>query len=291
VALTRAIRPIRPRLVATCVVAIAAAIGAGCESLSLPPNSPDGASEDDASGDGGDSGDGDGDSAPPFPFQCENAGDCVAAPSTCCECPSFAVPGDSELAGACDEIECEPPLGCPSVEPACIDTQCELVCTSLAATQVCERGFARDGFGCLLDECRAESIDERFACDEDADCTQVQSDCCGCSRGGLETAVALVAVDEFIESLGCGGDPACPGVDVCDPGLVPRCIAQACTLAPEPDGSGDDGGGDDGDGDGATPSGDFCGVPDFPPCPPGLMCVLNHPDAEDATRIGLGTCR
>src|SRR5687767_10813793 len=45
VAPTRAIRPIRPHIVATFVaVAIAAAIGAGCESLSLAPSSPDGAS-------------------------------------------------------------------------------------------------------------------------------------------------------------------------------------------------------------------------------------------------------
>jgi hypothetical protein len=289
VASTRAIRLVRPRR-----LALLFAVAAACSGVSPPNDGLDEGSGDDGSGDGdGDTTDG---AAPPYPFQCEIADDCVAASSTCCECPSFAVPLDSEFAGACDQVECEPPLDCPKVEPACVDTQCELVCTSLPVTvkDDCPLGFARDAFGCLLDECRTDAVDEVFACQEDVDCTQVPADCCGCERGGAQTAVAASAADEFAESLECQENPPCPGVNVCDPGLVPRCIAQTCTLAPGDDDDGGDDAGDDGgdgDGDGSGGVGAFCGVPDFPPCPPGQMCVLNHPDAGDATRMGLGTCR
>jgi len=261
---------------------------AGC-----PTSDDDGASEGSGSSDagaGGGQGDGAGDDNPPpdVPAMsyCAVAEDCVAVSSACCECPTFAVARGSDFAGACDQVECEPLEDCSAVLPDCVDSQCQLVCETVPASMVCINGFARDSLGCLLDECR-QPTDEIFACEQDGDCTQVQADCCGCERGGADTAVANGSVDEYIKSLGCPSQPPCPGVDVCDAELVPRCIAQTCTLGPADDG-GDAG---DGDGSGDGPGGgNLCGVPDYLPCPMGQVCVLNHPDAEDATRMGVGSC-
>jgi hypothetical protein len=72
-------------------------------------------------------------------------------------------------------------------------------------------------------------------------------------------------------------------VNVCDSSLAPRCIAQTCVLAPAL--------GDGGDDDGASPGDILCGRDGDPSCPEGQVCVLNHPEAGDATRLGLGTCQ
>jgi hypothetical protein len=76
---------------------------------------------------------------------------------------------------------------------------------------------------------------------------------------------------------------ACPGVNVCDPDVVARCIGGACTLA-EP-------AADDGEDPDPSPDGPYCGSPDLPPCPPGEVCVLNDPAAMDASAAGLGSCQ
>lgn len=249
--------------------------------------------------------DGDGDSppgeggAPPQEVEspCDEASDCVPVSSTCCGCPSFAVAADGRYAEACQQVDCENEdveVDCPMVETACIESQCQLICRAVTTPRVCATGFERDEFGCLIDVCRTEPPRSEFACDGDADCTQVQADCCGCERGGADTAVATAFVDEFIESLDCSSSPRCPDVNVCTAEFVPRCIAQACTLGP-PDGGGGSDDGDDGndDGDGGSPEepGSLCGFPGRATCPPGQVCVLNHPDAGDATRVGVGTCR
>jgi len=112
-----------------------------------------------------------------------------------------------------------------------------------------------------------------YACAADEDCAEVPADCCGCERGGANAAVAATAVGDYLDLLDCPAAPDCPpDVNVCDSTLVPRCIGQVCTLGPPPG------------------VGVFCGVPDYPACPKGQACVLNHPDAVDATRLGLGTC-
>jgi hypothetical protein len=295
---TTSIRRASPIAVAVLAALLALSSQAACGS-----GLGDGASEgtDGAAGgdDGGDDGDGAGDGSSPPPgaeVECGDADDCVAVASTCCECPTFAVPVGSGFDEGCSRVECggDEPTGCAAVEAACVDARCQLVCEPVDATRTCALGFARDGFGCLLDACREDAPDELLACAADGDCTQVQADCCGCERGGADTAVATAAVDDYIDSLACDPQPRCPEVPVCDASLVPRCIAQACTLAPGDDGGSDDGDGGDGDGgDGESPGGegDLCGVPGYTSCQAGLMCVLNHPDGGDATDIGVGTCR
>ncbi|HKE18750.1 MAG TPA: hypothetical protein VKB80_27925 [Kofleriaceae bacterium] len=269
-------------------------VALGCGSDDSESASAGGGSGDSAGGDGGgDSAGGDGAGgggvSPPTASACAVPEDCVAVAATCCECPTFAVSAGSEVASACEQVDCDPPPdGCPLVEPACVDFQCQLACTPVATGQVCANGFDRDSFGCLVDACRAPP-GEVYACELDDDCVEAPADCCGCELGGAETSVAASALGGYLESLGCSGDPACPGVDVCDAGLVPRCIAQGCTLGPAGGGSPDDGGDGDG-GDGSLPGGNLCGVPDFPPCPVGQACILNLPDGDDASRMGVGTC-
>ncbi|HEY8141848.1 MAG TPA: hypothetical protein VIG06_04225, partial [Kofleriaceae bacterium] len=63
------------------------------------------------------------------------------------------------------------------------------------------------------------------------------------------------------------------------PEAVPRCIAGTCQLVAPASGSDDD-----------EPS-VLCGTADSSPCPEGQVCVLNHPDAGDATQVGAGSCQ
>lgn len=276
---------------------LAVALLAACGDDDQDSGTGDNASDDFGDGDGADdgtggTGDDDSDQAPGENYACSLPEECVAASSTCCGCPDFAARADSDYAAACEDVECDPPTDCPRVVADCVDSLCVIVCEPVVATQVCENGFARDSLGCLVDACRTDPPDPVVACEEDADCTQVPADCCGCSLGGADTAINVVQVDVYLESLACRRDPACPGLDVCDASQEPRCFAGGCTLAPS-DGSGTDDGGDgSGDGgDGAPGSEALCGAPEFPPCPTGQVCVLNYQDAEDATRIGVGTCR
>jgi hypothetical protein len=281
------------QMIASLRLALSAVLLAGLFATAACSSSSDdteGASEGDAEGDDG-SGDGDGGGSggegggepplPPSANSCSLADECVAVSSICCECPTFAVPSDSPFANACDQVECEMPVDCPLVEAACVESQCQLICSTVEATMSCANGFERDTFGCLVDACRAEP-GEFFSCEQDDDCIEAQGDCCGCELGGTSTAVAVDFLDQYIESLGCGPAPDCPGIDVCEAGLVARCVAQTCALGPP------DEGGDDGDGSGGP--GNFCGTPDLPACPKGQLCVLNHPDASDATRMGVGSC-
>jgi hypothetical protein len=268
------------------LAALAVAFAAACSSSDSDSGS---ASAGDAGA--GEGGDGSGEeggggepptSPPPSESVCSLPDECVAVSSICCECPTFAVAADSPFAEACDQVDCDPPQDCPQVEAACVESQCQLICSTIEATMVCPNGFERDTFGCLIDSCR-DDPGEFFSCQEDGDCTEVPADCCGCKRGGANTAVAVELVDAYIESLDCKPDPSCPDVNVCESGLVPRCVAQTCTLGPTGDG------GDDGD-DGSGEPENFCGTPDLPTCPRGQVCVLNHPDAGDATRMAVGSC-
>ena len=251
----------------------------GCGSSSLDAGASGGGGDDNG-GLGG--GGGSGGAAP----QCFTAADCVPASSTCCACASFAVPAQSGYDDGCGGITCPTAPDCPVVQPDCQAGACQLVCSPVTATQVCDGGFARDEFGCLVNACADPSAAE---CQGDGDCAEVRADCCGCSAGGRDTSVPADQVDDYLASLDCPSDPACPGVDVCDPSQTPRCMAGQCVLAsagttPPPSDAGPGG-------DGSGGSTIYCGTSDQPGCPPGTVCVLNHPEAKDATQLGVGSCQ
>ena len=240
--------------------------------------------DDSADGDQGGGAGGDG-ALPPESAECEIADDCVAAASTCCDCPTFAVPSSSGYDQACDEVSCDAPSGCAAVEPACLGGACQLVCSPIPTDQSCEFGFVRDDFGCLLDACAASPDAGAAECELDTDCVQVPADCCGCAAGGEDTAVPADQVAAHEDSLDCRADPTCPDVDVCDPTEEPRCVFGRCELSSPPT----DPGGDDGMSE--EPPAVRCGITGDPPCEGGQVCVLNHPDGGDATLAGAGSCQ
>ena len=245
---------------------------AGCSSASGENLSAEGDRDDgDDSGGGGASPDG---------IECQLAVDCVPAGSTCCDCPAFAVSAASGYEEACADVTCDPaPTDCALTEPACNAGRCELICSPVVTDMVCADGFARDDFGCLLDAC-AGPDGSGPECNGDQDCVQVPADCCGCQRGGSDTAVPAGSESQHEDDLACPPDPSCPGVDVCDPDSEPRCIGGSCRLSVPPSEPGDD-----------EPPSILCGTPETPPCRDGQVCVLNHPDAGDATQQGAGSCR
>jgi hypothetical protein len=206
-----------------------------------------GVSGDRASAEGGGDDDGDdsgGGLGSPDATECQLAADCVAAASTCCECPAFAVASSSGYEEACSEVNCDLPADCAAVEPACNAGRCELICSPLVTELVCDEGFAHDDFGCLLEACAPGPSGEAGECDIHSDCVQVPADCCGCARGGSDTAVPADQVDPHLEGLDCPEQPYCPDVEVCEPdaeagrptmAAVPRrCRAESQTLRPVP---------------------------------------------------------
>jgi hypothetical protein len=211
--------------------------------------------------------------------ECESAEDCVLAASSCCACPDFASP-DRELGASCDEVECpEPGAACPALEPVCDQGFCTAVCAAVVCELDCAGGFVADDAGCLVCACAEAPPPQDVECGLDQDCVQLPADCCGCARGGQDTAVPADQAEEYSESLMCSDDPddgTCPEVDVCDPELAARCVAGRCALTADAD---------DGEGDDVTQ----CGTADLPPCPDGTVCVLNADD--ESTAEGVGTCQ
>ncbi len=211
---------------------------------------------------------------------CQEASDCVLAASTCCECPTFAVPAGQGYDAGCEEVNCEPSGLCPAVEPVCDSGQCLLVCSPLIADKICNFGFVIDEAGCLLNECAASPDSVASECEIDADCVQVPADCCGCAFGGSDKAVPEALVDDSAEFLNCPVDPACPGIDVCKVDETAQCISGSCALVStagldEPPG---------------TVSTTFCGTAALPACATGSVCVLNDISANDASAMGVGSC-
>jgi hypothetical protein len=228
--------------------------------------------DDDVAADEGDPGDDDPSAPPPSGAVCSEAVGCVPAVSTCCACPTFAVPAGSGREDACADVPCPAPPSCPAVRAVCDDGACALVCAEITCDRVCATGFAVDLAGCLTCACAAPPTP---ACTTAADCMQVPADCCGCARGGADTAVLADGVDEHVAGLACTGGEVCPEVDVCAPSAV-ICRNGACALLPAEDGP-----------PGALPA-DACGRSDLPPCPAGQRCVLNRsPDADSAA---VGVC-
>jgi hypothetical protein len=218
--------------------------------------------------------------------ECAVNSDCMAAGPTCCECPTHALPGTSDSFDACDDASnCELPADCAITDAVCSAGQCVLQCAAISCDLECEAGFRADDFGCLTCECE-EPLTDGPMCIDDLDCIQAPADCCGCARGGADTAVPASELDTFLGGLDCGSQPACPDVDVCDATSEPRCVNGSCQL------TADDGldGGEGADGGAPTPQPAYCGTPEYPPCPAGSECVLNDPDANDANMAGVGVC-
>jgi hypothetical protein len=216
--------------------------------------------QDMTGGGGGGSGSGDGGG---LPSECQRDADCALAAAKCCDCPTFAVPLADPAHAACETVSC-PVSTCPAnAKAVCESGSCTLACAPLACAQACPDGYAIDPTGCL--ECACATPPAEPACRVDGDCVRTRADCCGCTRGGEDTAVPASDQAAFDGSLGCSADPACPGGDTCAIGTEARCIEGACELAMP------------------TPANACTGT-----CPAGQQCVINA-DAS-ATTQGLGVC-
>lgn len=235
------------------------AVLAGC-----PGSNGEQASLDDGAGSGS------GGAGGSAPTECHAASDCVAVGPKCCDCPTHAVPASDPAQRACDAVDC-PTSSCGApMEAACVTGQCVLVCSPVQceASVTCAYGFATDDNGCLTCACAVPQTSE---CSLDADCARVRDDCCGCTRGGDDTALPASQVAAHEAALACPQNPSCPEVDTCAPDLAARCIAGTCTLA-----------------SGALPA-NACGRPDLAACPTGERCTVNASDP--ATMQGVGVCQ
>ncbi|MEO8702542.1 MAG: hypothetical protein ABI867_21030 [Kofleriaceae bacterium] len=206
------------------------------------------------------------------PGTCFADNDCVPAAATCCECPTFATSASDPNTRACGQVEC-PPSVCPdNVEAAC-DTeanQCTLRCKPLACDATCEFGYAIDPSGCLSCTC-ASPVTDLDACMFDTDCVRTREDCCGCVRGGEDTAVLATEQPRFDAALMCDAMPFCPDPQTTScAGEAPRCVQGQCELLSD------------------IPAG-ACGTTALGPCPAGEVCTVNASD--QANLYGLGLCR
>lgn len=200
--------------------------------------------------------------------------DCVLAGPSCCACPTYALPGASGFADACMGVDCPLPSGCAPLVARCDDGTCMAECAPATCDLSCPTGFAIDATGCLA--CACAGATPEVECMADTDCARAPADCCGCDRGGHDTAVPVSRLGDHLAELMCFGGESCPGVSTCASGAEPRCVVGRCTLitpATEPGG----------------PPADACGRPDLPPCPAGQVCVINASD--QANPLGLGVCR
>ena len=224
------------------------------------------AGEDNGAGAGGGTGDGAGGGA--NPAECQLASDCAPAGPKCCDCPTHAVPTSDPAHQACENVDCPAPQCGSPMEAACEAGQCVLVCSPVACNVTCADGFATDMNGCLTCACAARTANQ---CSVDGDCARVRDDCCGCARGGADTAVPAGEGAGHDAQLMCPQNPSCPEVDVCAPELAARCIAGTCSLV-----------------SGALPA-NACGRPDLAACPAGEVCTVNAND--QATMQGVGVCQ
>ena len=212
---------------------------------------------------------------------CALDGDCRLAASACCECPSFALAADDRADDACAGVACEDQLDCPLVAAVCDRGSCVMRCEPLPCELTCASGFAADEAGCLTCACAPETPAPDRQCTAPEDCVRVPADCCGCARGGDDTAVPSSSVESHLAGLECPVSPECPDVDACGEGLQAGCVAGVCALldtavAAPPDGPASD---------------QLCGTPELDPCPAGSACILNALQANDATLLGVGICQ
>jgi len=200
---------------------------------------------------------------------CGRDTDCTLAGPSCCECPTFALHVSSGWDDACEQVECTLPASCPALQARCEQGQCVAACAPMTCDLSCETGFVVDAAGCTVCQCSGGPLAPQ--CNLDGDCVRVPADCCGCDRGGADTAVAAAEAGAFVEDLDCGGQEACPGVSTCDPEATAHCNAGRCELSA---------------GGISPPPGGACGRPELPPCPSGETCVINTADGE----AGEGRC-
>ncbi|MBT8492484.1 MAG: hypothetical protein KJO07_05455, partial [Deltaproteobacteria bacterium] len=148
--------------------------------------------------------------------------DCEPVASSCCECPTFALPVSDGVGAVCEDVGCDEVLECPAQQAICDSSgTCALACAEVSCDLSCANGFQLDAAGCSICACNAEP--EAAECADDGDCTQVAADCCGCSRGGLDTAVPAADAGGFVDALDCDGSEVCPEVDVCSVTELPTC--------------------------------------------------------------------
>lgn len=212
------------------------------------------------------------------PVQCEVAADCVLAGPSCCDCPSYATPASSGWLETCANVDCTPPTDgtCAPLTAECQAGTCVAVCAPTTCDTACPTGYAPDASGCLTCACAPTSAPA--ACLLDTDCVQVPADCCGCARGGADTAVPAAEADTHVMNLGCPANPGevpCPEVTTCAADVGPRCILGQCVL------------GDSSLGPPPLPPG-ACGRADLPACPAGQACVINQDPAGNP--LGVGVC-
>lgn len=167
---------------------------------------------------------------------CTSDVECELSASSCCECPSFAINRDDPTRGACTGIVCPNPPTCPANVRAACDlekSRCTVACVEMAcptdSMSACENGYAIDpATGCLSCECApAASV---MGCVMDSDCVETREDCCGCERGGKDTAVLASDRTAYDAMLLCPSTPQCPGIDTCDAASEPRCVQGTCVL-------------------------------------------------------------
>lgn len=217
-----------------------------------------------------------GDDFAPGAGSCVVDEDCEAVASSCCECPTFALPVAEGVGQVCEDVACEQPSTCSAVEAICGDEgSCVLACSPVVCDLSCSDGFVIDEGGCAT--CACADPGAAMGCEQNEDCLQVAADCCGCARGGQDTAVLAAEASGFVDGLGCTGSEVCPEVDACDPDVVPTCEFGQCLLVSpvlmDP---------------GEVPA--VCGAPDAPTCPEGSVCVLNPRDYPMVAAAGLGAC-
>ena len=213
------------------------------------------------------------DGTPPDPNTkafCIDDEDCELAGRTCCECPTFALSAGDPKLDACSDVMCPPPQStCSRIHPVCsASNQCVVACEAIEVTKTCASGFATDPAGCLVDACASLPAP---TCMLDDDCVETRADCCGCERGGNNTAVPANMRESYDAQLGCTGGEQCPEADTCVVGETPQCAQGSCKLIAGP-----------------IPA-DACGRPDLPACDAGKLCTVNASDP--ANKHGVGVCR
>jgi hypothetical protein len=196
--------------------------------------------------------------------------ECVGAAMRCCDCPAFAVPISDASHQACAVVQC-PDRHCPhNVRPMCQSGRCVLACVAMACRESCLFGYAPDASGCLTCDCAPPVL---RGCFDDDECVRVRADCCGCERGGQDTAVLALDAADHDAALHCPVGPQCPVANTCAVAETPHCLAGRCMLGASV----------------ALPPG-ACGRIDLHPCPTGQVCVVNSGDAV-LDEQGLGVCR
>ncbi len=130
---------------------------------------------------------------------------------------------------------CPPRVGSDAcnanVQPSCVAGTCTLQCTPIQCDLTCDNGFVIDTSGCLTCACAPPSENAcTTAAGSDDSCVEVPADCCGCARGGKDTAMLSSQVAAFQASLNCPTQPQCPETNACDPTVQPTCSETRCEL-------------------------------------------------------------